>query len=455
MKRFKDGIELLDKRFRNSDKRSKEAFVNIILNSLSRGTNIISHLLVVPLTIYYLNPERYGIWLTLSSIIGWVSFFDLGLSNGFRNRFAEAKALGNIKLAKQYLSTTYFALSVIIFSALIAILIANSFLDWSKILKVSDDYREELNFVFAVIIIFTCINMIANIFISLLAADQKVGYGSLIQAAGQLLSLFAVFILSKATQGSLTNLALFYSGIPCIVVLLTSIFMFFFSKYRAYRPSFKDVKVNLINKIINLGVQFFIIHVCMILIFQIINIVISRELGAESVSIYNIANKYFNVIYMTVIAIISPFWSAFTDAYTKRDYAWMKKTCSKLYKGLFFVFFVYILMILFSQPFYQFWIGNSLDIPFEVTLAMGICVFVQTYSAINMYLINGIGSVRLQTVIYLFFAFLSWPLFVFSCHWGIVGVITIPALVYLTQGVCCNIQLYKIVNEKASGFWLK
>lgn len=445
----------LKDRYRNSDIRSKEALINIILNSLSRGTNIISHLLVVPLTIYYLNPERYGIWLTLSSIIGWVSFFDLGLSNGFRNRFAEARALGNLQLAKQYLSTTYFALAVIVLTALSIILVVNSFIDWSVVLRVSEDYKEELNFVFAVIITFTCINMIASVFTSLLAADQKVGYASLIQAVGQLLSLFAVFILSKTTQGSLTNLALFYSGVPCIVVLLTSIVLFYASRYRIYRPSYKDVKIKLIRNILNLGVQFFLIHACMILIFQIVNIVISRELGAESVSIYNITNKYFNVVYMTVIAVVSPFWSAFTDAYTKKDYTWMKTTCSKLYLGLLVVFLIYLLMILVSQPLYHLWIGNSLEIPFEVTLAMAISVFVQTYGTLNMYLINGIGTIRLQTLIYAFYAMISWPLFVFSCKWGLVGVIAIPTLVYLTQGISGNIQLFKIINKRAYGIWLK
>ena len=451
MKRIKSYKE----RYKNSNDRSREAIANVVLSGVSLVTNIVSHLLVVPLTINYLNPERYGIWLTLSSIIGWVTFFDLGLSNGFRNRFAEAKARGDIHLAKQYLSTTYFALSVIVLSALVIILILNTFLNWSDILKVNPEYGEELNFVFAVIIFFTCVNMIANIFSSLLAADQKVGYASLIQAMGQLLSLLSVFILSITTQGSLTNLALFYSGIPCIVVLLTSIIMFYGSRYRVYRPTYKDVNFKLIKNIINLGVQFFIIHVCMILIFQIVNIVISRELGAESVSVYNIANKYFNVVYMTAIAIITPFWSAFTDAYTKKDYKWMKNTCSKLYKGLYLAFFIYVLMILVSKPLYHLWIGDTLEIPFKVTMAMAISVFVQTYGAINMYLINGLGTIRLQTLIYFLYAVIAWPLFIFSCRWGLVGVIAIPTLVYLTQGISGNIQLFKIINKKANGIWLK
>ena len=198
----------------HKDHRSKEAMVNIGLSGLSRVITIISHLLIVSLTIHYLNQERYGIWLTLSSIIGWITFFDLGLSNGFRNRFAEAKALGNLSLAKQYLSTTYFALSAIVVTAFIVAIITNCFINWSDVLKVSDSYQKELNFVFSVVLTFTSINMIANIFISFLAADQKIGLASIIQALGQLLSLFSVYILSKTTEGSLTYLALFFSGIP-------------------------------------------------------------------------------------------------------------------------------------------------------------------------------------------------------------------------------------------------
>jgi hypothetical protein len=35
-----------------------------------------------------LIPTRYEIWLTLSSIVGWFSFFDVGLGHGLRNKFA-------------------------------------------------------------------------------------------------------------------------------------------------------------------------------------------------------------------------------------------------------------------------------------------------------------------------------------------------------------------------------
>lgn len=448
-------IYKINNKYKTTGTRSKETLNNIALSLVTRAANIIAHLLVVPLTIDYLNPERYGIWLTLSSVIAWVSFLDLGLSNGFRNRFAEAKAKENFELARIYVSTTYCVVSIIIAIALIIILIANMFLDWSELLHVDISYKEELTFVFAVVIIFTCLNMVVNIFSTLLAADQKVGIASIIQAVGQYLSLFVIYILSKYSDGSLSLLALYYSGVPCLVMLLVSIYMFYFSRYRQYRPSIKMVEFSLTKKIMNLGIQFFIIQLCMIAIFQVINIVISRELGPECVTQYNIANKYFNVIYMTVVIVITPLWSAFTDAYTKEDFAWMKSIYNKLLKCLPVVALFYFILLLISKPLYHLWIGESVIIGFDVSSAMMIQVFAQTYCAMNIYIINGIGKVRIQTFAYVIISLFFWWALTMVSSFGLVGVIILTSVIYFFIGFLGHLQLYKILNKTAKGIWLK
>ena len=55
-------------------------------------------------------------------------------------------------------------------------------------------------------------------------------------------------------------------------------------------------------------------------IFQFTNIIITRIEGPDVVTQYNIAYKYFNVLNMFALIILSPFWSAFTDAYVKKDF---------------------------------------------------------------------------------------------------------------------------------------
>ncbi len=69
-----------------------------------------------------------------------------------------------------------------------------------------------------------------------------------------------------------------------------------------------------------MGAQFFIIMVCMLFIFQVINIIIVRVCGPENVTAYNIAYKYFNILNMAMMIIVTPFWSACADAYTKKRF---------------------------------------------------------------------------------------------------------------------------------------
>ena len=122
-------ISDIKSRLLGSNERTKLAVNNAIASLALKGASIIASLLIVPLTINYLNPTKYGIWMTLSSVIGWVHFFDLGLSNGFRNRFAESLAKGDKALAKQYVSTTYFIISCVVSVVLLILLIGNSFVD--------------------------------------------------------------------------------------------------------------------------------------------------------------------------------------------------------------------------------------------------------------------------------------------------------------------------------------
>src|SRR5690606_36733269 len=99
--------------------RTVKAKKNILASFLIKGCSIAVRLLVVPLTISCINHVRYGLWLTLSSIVGWFSFVDIGFGHGLRNRFSESVARGDYKLARKYVSTTYAILLMIIAGVLL------------------------------------------------------------------------------------------------------------------------------------------------------------------------------------------------------------------------------------------------------------------------------------------------------------------------------------------------
>jgi len=71
-----------------SDKVKRNAIISFIVMIL---TNLISFLLM-PVVISYLDVTKYGIWLTINSVLAWVFLLDLGLSGGLRTRLAQALA---------------------------------------------------------------------------------------------------------------------------------------------------------------------------------------------------------------------------------------------------------------------------------------------------------------------------------------------------------------------------
>ena len=252
--------------YRGSSARTKKSARNIALSLIAKGLSIVISLVLVPLTINYVNPTRYGIWLTLSSIIAWIGFFDLGLGNGMRNRYAEAKAKGQLEIASQYVSTTYYSVSIIMVLVLIVALLVNHFINWSSLLNVPMSYNSELKFVFGVLVMFFCLNVIFKTFSTLLSADQEPGIASIINVVGQFMSLVVIFMLAKISDGSLLNLALSYSGIPTITLLICSLYAYYFTRYRQFKPQIGKVRLSLVRNVMNLGFQFFIIYLCMIII---------------------------------------------------------------------------------------------------------------------------------------------------------------------------------------------
>lgn len=444
----------LHRGFSALSERTQGVVRNIGMSVAARVVSILSTLLIVPLTIDYVNPTYYGIWMTFSSIIAWIGFFNFGLSNGFRNKFAEARAQGDDLLAREYLSTTYFALSIVVLGLYVVACLLNVFVDWAAFLHLDASYGEELGKVFFILSTFVCLNLVVNIFSTLLIADQLPGIAAIIMGMGQLASLVAIWLLTKFTEGSLTNLALYLAGTPVAVMLVAQLAAFRHSRYRRFAPGWRYVKPRLIRNIIVLGLKFFAINICLILVFHMTDLVITREVGPESTAQFNIAKRYFNIILMAMTIIITPFWSSFTEAYVKQDIAWMKNSLRRLEQLWMLSLAIGALMLLLSGWFYDIWIGDKLEVPFVLSLSTLAFIESQTLGNIYMHLVNGIGTIRLQTILYIVIALVAWPCMVYGGRqWGICGILLLPTAAYLIQAVAAKVQLGKLLNGTATGIW--
>src|SRR6516225_11631836 len=60
--------------------RYRRAGMTASTSYLAKGLTILMSFVSVPLTVHYLGAERYGVWLTISSLLFWVALTDFGLA---------------------------------------------------------------------------------------------------------------------------------------------------------------------------------------------------------------------------------------------------------------------------------------------------------------------------------------------------------------------------------------
>jgi O-antigen/teichoic acid export membrane protein len=88
----------------SSEIRNKKLKINIIAGFCLKGLSISLGFVFIPLVLNYLASSRYGIWLTINSVIAWFSYFDIGLSGSLRLKLQEFFANKEYDKAKEYCS---------------------------------------------------------------------------------------------------------------------------------------------------------------------------------------------------------------------------------------------------------------------------------------------------------------------------------------------------------------
>lgn len=441
-------------KFNRSSGRTRLVVKNIAASFVFKILSIFVSMAIIPLTITYLDSYRYGIWITVSTIVSLVHYFEFGLANGFRNKFAEAKAVEDTGLCKKYVSTTYAIMTILMAAVFFVFFVLNIFINWCDVLNLPTEYEHEIKEMVIILTGVFCVQMIADVLTKLFAGDQRPAYSGLITVVGQILSLGMILFLVQHTESSLIKLAVYFSSIPTVTLLIATVIFFRTKRYKMVCPSIKAVDFKLSKNILGMGVEFFLLQISILIILQLMNLVLARNCGADSVTLYNMAYKYFSILLLVMGLIATPLWSAFTDAYTKKDMTWMHSMLKKCDLLNLLAIMAGITAYFIAPLFYKIWLGNKLNIPNTLSLWVMIFAVMQTVGFVYMTLINGIGKLKIQTMIFFVFAVLAFPVMsYFTTVFGIVGIVITPTAVYMLQIIFLRIQLEKLINGNEKGIW--
>ncbi|MFZ1705216.1 MAG: oligosaccharide flippase family protein [Saprospiraceae bacterium] len=447
--------QILD-RIRNSNERSKRAYKNLSVSFVANVISLSITFFMVPITLNYVGKAEYGVWLTISSIVTWFSFFDIGLGNGLRNKLAVAAAENDFDKVKTYISSAYFLISGIALFLFIVFFVVANLVSWNDILNTHFLTNELLLKIVIIIFFFFCLSFSLKTISSILEALQLYAIKDIISVGTQIIGLIAILILINNSEGSLLYLSMVYGSQTAFGLLIASLVLFS-GKLKHIRPSFQKIKIKESIPLINLGIWFFLNQILYLVTTQISLFLVIQFFGPEDVTVFNLAKNYMAISTMLFVMVLTPFLSAFTEAYTKADYIWIKSTMNNIFKAFAGATFMVVIMIIGYKLFFNLWVDGKVMPDLFLIITLGIFGVFQMYSSVYTLFLNGIGKIRLQFYTLLLSAILFIPL-VYLFHYLDFGLssLVLPGIIFgLLNSYIYSKQFNLIMEKKDMGIWTK
>jgi O-antigen/teichoic acid export membrane protein len=311
------------------EKRVRRLFHGLGSAVVSKGIVMLSNALSIPICIRYLGGEKFGIWTTISTVLTMLLVLDLGVANSLTNFVSEAYARNDRQYASRY-TTTALAIMIGIAGLLgLGVAMVWSHLDWYHLFNLSS--REEAPAVsssVAVAIVIFLIDLPSRLATRVLGGYQELRTASLFTALGGIGNLIAIIMLVYFQAGlpamvAGSSVALVGSDLLCLIWLI-----FFYKPW--LRPRMTHLSRAAARRMMRLGVEFFLIQIAGLVVFNSDNLVITHYLGPAEVARYSVAWRL--VGYAAILqTLISPaLWPAFSEAFDRGDLIWVRNTFHRI-----------------------------------------------------------------------------------------------------------------------------
>lgn len=432
--------------------RSRERYRRVLLTAASsltaKGITALTMLVSVPLTVSYLGAERYGLWMTLSSLIALFSFADLGIGNGLVNSLAEAQGRGDREAAVGAVSSAFVLLMGVAVVLLAGFAIVHPFTPWSQLFRVSSSVAaNELNP--SIVLIVTC--FVVNIPLGLVER-VRMGYqegfaNSLWQSLGSLGGLLLVLLAIRCEAG-LPWLVLAMAGTPVVATACNAVHQFFWRR-PWLRPRLRSLDRRSMVRLAHLGGQFLVIQILTAAGLASDNLIIARLHGVANVAGYAVVQKLYSLALLPQF-MVAPLWPAFGEAIARQDFDWARRALRRaVVLSVTLAALIAVPLFFSGQHLVSWWAGAEL-LPSRLLLAGFTCqMILGAYGGAMTAFLNSSAALGRQVLFYGFASVTAILLkIVFAAWWQIDGVSWATVLAY---GLFYAIPAWLLANRILRG----
>lgn len=384
--------------------RQRRAALSTVAAMFAKVVSVGTQLITIPLTLNYLGAERFGLWMTISSVVAMLAFADLGIGNGLLNAIAEANGKDDSEAIRRYISSATLILGLVSCSALGVLGLLHSLIPWAKFFNVTSPLAvAEAGPATTMFLTCFALNVPATIVQRIQLGLQMGFVANLWQGASSLSALVAVLTCVHLKLG-LPWLVLAFAGAP-ILAAAANAFVFFLRTRPDLLPRLDLVTRYGIKRVMHSGLLFLTLQVVVAVTYLSDSLIIARILGAREVAVYAVPDKMFSVIPLMLSMMLIPLWPAYAEAISRGDGQWVLKIL-KISVGFTVAIAgtASLIFVTFGPNIIRLWVGHDVLLPPFLLAAFGIWKVLEGLgNAVSMFL-NGANVVGMQVKISLFTA---------------------------------------------------
>lgn len=367
---------------------------------VQQGVVAITGLVATPLAVGYLGVERYGIWLTLSSLLAWLAITDVGLGgNALVNAVAEACGRGDRVWQREIVATAFWSLAGI--GALLGLIVWAAFpgIPWRSVFNASEAVPQgELHTAVAICIAFFLLEFPARAASAVYYGSQRGYIANGWSILGSVASLGALFLVTR-TNGSLPEVIFALWGVRVLVAYLASAILYGWQQpwllpapWVATRRAFR--------RLASLGVRYVVAQFGGFAMFQSHPIIIAQFLGPTAVAVFGVAYRVATFPAMIVGVLLSGLMPAYGEARVRRDTKWIQRTFRlSAILGALVSLGAATSVVVLLRPVVQAWVGPKLVPSVGLTWALGSYVLLSGFVGPASVMLYGVERVGKQALI--------------------------------------------------------
>jgi O-antigen/teichoic acid export membrane protein len=415
--------------------RSQERYRRVALTALAaafaKAVSFLTILVTVPITLHYLGSERYGLWMTISSLTVILIFADLGLGNGLMNAVSAAYGRNDREGARLSVSSGFFMLLAVaglvlaVFAALYVVI------PWQSVFRISSPLAvEEAGPAVAVFVVCFALSLPLGVVQRVQMGHQEGFASQLWQALGSVLGLVAVLV-AVYNKLSLPFLVLAMSGGPLLATFANAVHQFGWRR-PWLRPTWRYARLTESRRLLRVGIWFFVLQLALALTLTSDNLVVAQVLGAEVVPQYAVPMRLFSILVVALAMALTPLWPAYTEAVARGDTKWVQRTYARSLRLSTLGIGIPALVLVLAGPWIlDRWVGPSIQPTFWLLLGLGVWTTLSAIGASISMFLNGIGAIPFQAVVGLAAGIVALGLKILFTGWfGVAGTVWAIVIAY-------------------------